>query len=113
MLFADFVEDLTEFTVEEIETACRLYRQDGTKQFFPKPGELRSVALKERSDRIAIERLGPPIKNFDSRPIMWWMRRREAWKPHWRESEIPAEEFPAYRKLQERGAAPRYAPGTE
>lgn len=95
MLFEDFVEDLREFRDDEVEKACRLYRQDGQNQFFPKPGQLREILLKERAEENSIRKISSRALP-DSRPIMWWLL--DNWKPHWMESEIPADEVEQYRR---------------
>ena len=119
MLFDDFVEDLAGFKDEEVETACRLYRQNGANQFFPKPGQLREILLKQRAEDRSMRRISTrPIP--ESRPLCWWMQPKERWKSHWLESEIPEHDQAAHRAwktaMENRAretTTPRYSPGTD
>lgn len=118
LLFEDFVADLTGFSNDEIETACRLYRQNGKNQFFPKPGQLREIALAQRKDAAGMDRISKrPLT--EPRPLLWWLQSRERWEPHWHESQIPADEQARYRDGQARrqqqarqSDPPPYVPGT-
>lgn len=95
-LFAAFVEDLSEFALQDLENAFREYRRDPANKFFPTPGNIRALteaAMKER--RLADEHRARPLPS-ESRPIMWWMMPRQVWKPHWRESDIPQDARAAY-----------------
>lgn len=108
MLFADFVEDLAQFSEHEVETSCRLYRQNGANQFFPKPGQLRDIAMKQRKEDATMARIGTrPLP--ESRPLFWWALPRTIWKAHWLESEVPHGERPSKRSP----VAPAYSPGLE
>lgn len=106
VLMADFVQDLEEFPVPEIEVAIQTYRRDPKSKFFPTPGVLRGIILEGRKERAELDNLGPAIRNFDSRPIMWWMQPRNLWRDHWLEDDIPAEHREGYnRRAAQRRAA--------
>lgn len=92
-LYSDFAEDLSDCLIAEIEVAIREYRRDPANKFFPKSADLRGIIGANRKHRKDLERLGNPIKDFDSRPHFWWGQRRQWWQPHWRESDIPRGEL--------------------
>lgn len=117
-LFGDFLEDLEPFDPEEIESTCRTYRQDSRNQFFPKPGQLRERLAASRTDALKMARAAAkPL--HDSRPTAWWMRPRQEWKHHWRQSEIPHDYLEAYLRweeavnLKKSPERPAYVPGVE
>lgn len=87
----DFVTDLDEFTLTEIDSAILAYRQDPRARGFPTPGRLRELASRARQDRAAASR--PRTNLGDVRPCLWWLRPRALWRPNWRESDIPAGEM--------------------
>lgn len=92
-LVADFVEDLIEFPLAEIEIAILEYRRGAENEFFPKPGKLRKIIIGNRSHRAQLERLGDGAGKRDTRPCRWWGINRRLWKPHWRESDVPEGEM--------------------
>lgn len=94
VVMADYVSDLAEFTVFDVETAIREFRRDKKSEFFPKPGvlyNLSCVARRERIEREDYRRNKPEFRA--SRPHLWWMLPKEVWRQEWRESEVPAGEF--------------------
>lgn len=112
-MWLDWIADLREFDIVAIEAACESYRRNSTSEFFPKPGQLRTLAAleqKEVRERAKFAALPPPQGSIGSRPIMWWAIPRARWKPHWLESEVPRGERPS---RHESPPAPRYAPGVE
>lgn len=91
-MFKDYAEDLGGCTIAEIEVAIREYRLKpkipGKMKPFPGSDDLLELICANRKHRAQIERLGDPVK-LDSRPLVWWSKPPEMWKPHWREDEIP------------------------
>lgn len=109
VVIADYVQDLSEFAVCDIEDAIRQYRRDPLAEFFPKPGRLCELCSGARSDRIARENCKPGSapKNLvpefgESRPIRWWDHPKQLWRPHWKESEIPMAEVKLYQQRLDR-----------
>lgn len=100
----DFIEDLEEFPITDIENAFRDYRRDPNNKFFPTPGMIRGIALKARKDRAELNRYNNDLRPLwsDSRPCRWWDRPKRYWRAEWRESEIPADDRKAYEKLKAR-----------
>ena len=98
-LIADMVQDLSEFSVGEIEAAIAAYRQapppPGKQKYFPDSGALRQLAAAERRHRQEVSERAP-LCNFDSRPCAWWYQPKNRWKPHWREEDIPDDKREAY-----------------
>lgn len=91
----DFIEDLADYTVAEIETAIREYRQDIENRFFPRTADILEICRGNRNHRASVLGCGRPYREpefADSRPIRWWSQRRAFWKPNWRESEVPVGE---------------------
>lgn len=90
--YRDYAEDLGGCTIAEIEVAIREYRLKpkipGKMKPFPGSDDLLELICANRKHRAQIERLGDPVK-LDSRPLVWWSKPPEMWKPHWREDEIP------------------------
>lgn len=82
----DFINDLAEFTITEIQSAFTNYRQDAKRKRFATPGEIRELCYQERKDRRDASR--PPTR-LPSRPSMWWTRCKLRWEPGWHESEVP------------------------
>lgn len=101
-MIRDYVEDLEEFSVVEVEAAARDYRRNPKNEFFPRSGQLRDLIYAVRKDRADVERY-PRRAPQESRPIMWWMTH--PWKPHWRESEIPEDDRPVYERRKAKAAA--------
>ncbi len=87
----DFVTDMDEFTLTEIDSAILTYRQDPRARGFPTPGRLRELASRARADRAAASR--PSVNLANVRPCLWWLRPRAFWKPHWSEADIPKGEL--------------------
>lgn len=87
-MIADYILDLAEFDVSDVEEAVRQYRKSGA-EFFPKPGVLDKLASTVRSQRHATTK---PLKpEFgDTRALMWWTFPKTDWKAHWRECEVPS-----------------------
>lgn len=81
----DYITDLSEFAVVEIDSAFLAYRQDPQSKGFPKPGRLRELAGRARADRIAVNQ--PRI--VGARPFLWWTKPKRLWKESWHESEVP------------------------
>lgn len=109
MLFADILDDVREFSVDEIDEACKTYRRDAANKFFPKSGDIRALILAEHKHQVQLEKLGPPRPRTESRPICWWLQPRKCWQPHWKESEVPRGEIPSPRLPD----PPRYNPGAD
>jgi hypothetical protein len=111
LMIEDFAIDLADFAVPDIEEAIRCYRQNGRNKYFPTSGQLRDLAKEIRKDRQDIQAHGS--SSFDrrgqefgeTRPSMWWLLRREWWKPHWTENQIPEKEKPDYFRWKEAKAA--------
>jgi hypothetical protein len=93
-MIADYVLDLAEFAICDVEDACKAYRKDPASEFFPKPGQLFKLASVARRDRNAAEKFaetrGRIPEEKDQRPILWWMQSTKCWPRHWRESEVPS-----------------------
>lgn len=104
-MIEDFVSDLMEFPLPEIDMALQEYRRNGKNKYFPTPGSIREIILHGRAERAAIEKIGPAIKNYDSRPIMWWMQPKEMWRDHWLESDIPEDTRAGYFVRKDRKTA--------
>lgn len=54
-LFSDFATDLADLSVDELEAACRAWRNDPREKFFPQPGALREKVKDTIGDRVRIE----------------------------------------------------------
>lgn len=108
-MVADFVQDLEDFPIPEIDQALQAYRRDPASKFFPTPGAIRAIILDGRKERAALERRGPSLGKVESRPLMWWTQSKRFWKPHWREEDIPRDHQAQYyvikAKLAETGVA--------
>lgn len=89
VMWADFADDLADCTIPEIEVAIREYRRDPANKFFPKSADLRAIVWANRKHRADLEKIGKPVSNFDSRPIMWWTQPKALWNPNWRENDVP------------------------
>lgn len=85
----DFCLDLAEFTTTEIQSAFTNYRQDAQNKNFPRPGQIRDLCFKERSER-RLASMPRPV--MDSRPIRWWDRPKARWEMRWREADVPQDE---------------------
>lgn len=89
-MIRDMVNDLSPYTVAEIEVAVRKYRC-GDERFFPRSGQIihliESARKERREEAHFAQKNSRPLP--DSRPLMWWLQPRALWKPHWREDEIP------------------------
>lgn len=92
----DFVNDLAEFGMVEIESAIIAYRQDPKAKGFPTPGKLRELATRARAERRMAATPRPAGQTQESRPLRWWYRPRAMWKSHWREDQIPRDEIMMY-----------------
>lgn len=92
VVIADYILDLGGFAIVDVEDAIRAYRRDPKAQFFPKPGILYSLAAAAQKERRESERhrAAKSPQFGEGRPIMWWTQPRKFWKPHWRESDVPA-----------------------
>lgn len=101
-MIEDFVSDICEFPVPEIECALQEYRRNGKNKFYPTPGAIREIILEGRKERAAMDKIGDPVRNFDSRPFLWWLLPRPLWRPQWREDDIPGEHRAAYDEIQRR-----------
>lgn len=118
LLIQDYVTDLSDLDTCDVETAIRTYRQappqPGKPKYFPDSATLRQLAVAAAKDRILMSRPLKPLT--DSRPIMWWLRPQESWKPNWRESDIPQDEMATFQKREkalcdQKPQTPRYVPG--
>lgn len=91
----DFVQDLREFDLSDIEAAVKAYRQDPTSKKFPTPGQLRELAQEAQSDRRARANAttsshgGTARPAQGDRPNLWWMQPREHWPIFWSERDVP------------------------
>jgi hypothetical protein len=91
----DFIEDLADYTLAEIETAIREYRRDTENRFFPRTADILEICHENRKHRahvLGCDHVSREPEFGESRPIRWWSQRRSFWKPHWREAEVPAGE---------------------
>lgn len=89
----DFIEDLSDYTIGEIDNSIKAYRRDAKSKFFPTPGHLIAIIVAARKERADMDKISTkPLPN-DPRPHLWWMQSRTLWKPHWLECEVPAGEF--------------------
>lgn len=95
VLIRDMLEDLAEFTPEQVDAAIRAYRRDPKSKFFPTSGQLREKAAECRKEQIENARTSGKRKAIpefgDSRPILWWTQMPYLWRPHWKEADIPEE----------------------
>lgn len=97
-LIEDYLHDLMEFDLEEVEFAIATYRTSD-ERFFPRSGQLRKIIATRAAERAATARIcDRPLP--DSRPHFWWLQ--DHWKPSWKESEIPEEHRSAYEKRKAR-----------
>lgn len=89
MLIRDMVEDLAEFSLGEIDSAIKNYRQNPANKYFPVSGQLRAPILEARRDQRQMDRISTkPLA--ESRPLMWWYGPKKFWKAHWSEDDIPS-----------------------
>jgi hypothetical protein len=89
-LIADYILDLAEFAICDVEEAARVYRKDPKSEFFPKPGVLCKLASDARKERNARSDRKPMKLEFgEARPLMWWTQPVQLWRSNWRESETP------------------------
>ena len=109
VVIADYVLDLAEFAVCDIESAISCYRKDPTSEFFPKPGRLCELCSDARGNRIARENTKPgkPEKGLvpefkESRPLRWWQQPRKMWDATWKETDIPFSEIKLYQLREEK-----------
>lgn len=99
-LIRDMVEDLSMFTLGEIDGSIKAYRRDGNNRFFPTSGQLRAPILEARKERAQDARISNKDIPTDRRPLMWWAQAPTLWLPHWQASEVPKDHQPAfYRRL--------------
>lgn len=103
----DFIEDLEEFAMSDVENAFRDYRRNAENKFFPTTGAIRAIVLKAVKDRALSARFNENLRPLwpDSRPCRWWDHPKSRWKASWLESEIPEDERKAFYKLQKRVTA--------
>jgi len=105
-LIEDMLDDLGDYSVRDIEEAIKAYRTNGKNRFFPTSGQLVDLikaAIKDRAyldshpdiARAEFGDIGEDGKPI-SRPTQWWLLRRQFWKQHWSEDEIPAHEREPY-----------------
>lgn len=108
--YRDYAEDLGGCTIAEVEVAIRDYRLKpkipGKMKPFPGSDDLLEMIVANRKHRKDLERLGGPVK-VDSRPLCWWSRPPEQWKPHWREEDIPEPSRETYYGLKAKRAGAR------
>lgn len=88
----DFIEDLSQYPVCEVEAAFAAYRRNPENRFFPTPGMIRGIIDAARADIARMSRISDKPLPADPRPTMWWAQPRQLWKAAWRESEVPAGE---------------------
>lgn len=92
LLIQDYVHDLADFAVCDVEAAIRDYRQQPTKgkaKYFPDSAQLRELATENAKHRSKMS--APERKPYhQSRPNAWYLRPRAQWESHWHEDEIPA-----------------------
>jgi hypothetical protein len=103
-MIEDFVADVCEFPIPEIGAALQEYRRNPKNKFYPTPGAIREIILEGRAERASMEKIGAPISNFDSRPIMWWALSKPLWRDHWLEADIPQEHRAAYERKKRKAA---------
>lgn len=99
LMILDFIEDLSDYTVAEIEIAVRDYRRNPENKFFPKTADLRETCTANRKERASAVGGGGPklVPQFgESRPMRWWDKPKQLWRSHWREEEIPEAEQATY-----------------
>lgn len=109
MLFAQFAEDLDEFSIADIRAGVKTYRQEPKNRFFPTSGQLREPIIAARNARVSREYAeaeaarrasqkpggveADSVRRYTfeqaNRPLCWYMRPRSAWKPDWHESDVP------------------------
>jgi hypothetical protein len=98
LLIEDYVQDLAGCSVADVEHAIKVYRTtpapNGKSKYFPDVATLLQIASQKAQERAARQTAQRALP--DSRPSFWWLQ--DHWKPHWQESEIPAEHADAYRK---------------
>lgn len=98
-MIGDFVADLEEFPVAEIEVALQIYRRDSKNKFFPTPGAVREIILTGRRERAALAKSSDRKKPMvESRPILWWTQPPYLWQPTWREADIPEADQLGFRR---------------
>lgn len=88
IVIADYILDLAEFSIRDVEDAVRAYRLDAKSEFFPKPGALYKLASLARRERQAKEN-HRPVKAEFNRPHLWWALPKVLWQSGWRENEVP------------------------
>jgi len=91
-LIRDYLHDLAEFDLRDVDAGVTAYRRDPKSKFFPTVGQLRERILEAQKDRLASARMGTAKARpqfGDSRPIMWWALPKNLWQPHWSESDVP------------------------
>jgi len=88
-LIRDMVEDLSMFTLGEIDASIKAYRRDGANRFFPTSGQLRTPILQASAERAKDSRISDKALPSETRPIMWWMLPRKCWNADWREQDAP------------------------
>lgn len=102
VLIRDMLEDLAEFTPEQVDAAIRSYRRDPKSKFFPTSGQLIEKATQARKEQVEADKAARSRKAIpefgDSRPLMWWTQAPYLWKPHWKEADIPAEWRDSFRR---------------
>lgn len=108
-VLAEYRGSLGAFPAEVLRAAWRQVRDTHTRSTWPSiavivaecrkaspPPARISLAEQDGSRRRFCENRG---LNADlmKRPNCWWMRPRDEWEPHWRESEVPIGERPNLR----------------
>ncbi|MEK6733862.1 MAG: hypothetical protein AABY27_02010 [Pseudomonadota bacterium] len=53
IVIQDFISDLAHLPLDLIELTCRQYRRDSESKYFPKPGQLRTIANAHLCIRVA------------------------------------------------------------
>lgn len=91
----DFLEDLKEYTVAEIDNAIRDYRTNPESEYFPTPGKLLKILAANKVHRAQVLAIGKPaaFEFGEGRPLKWWYRPKSSWNDTWREHEVPAGEM--------------------
>ena len=95
-LIRDYLSDLEEFDLRDVEAGITAYRRDPKAKFFPTVGQLRERVLEAQKDRLVAASYGNAAKATpqfgESRPTRWWQIPKTLWREGWRESEVPWDE---------------------
>lgn len=109
LVVQDFIEDLSEFSTEAVEDACRAYRRDPGSKHFPKPGELRSLAAEAQTTRFnstSASTASSRINDLCFRPALWWLHPENHWKTHWKPDDIPEPDRTAWYRRRQKETLP-------